>query len=69
MTLGKAIVSIIPQWLPVGAKKAAMLIINKVSDSREPKTILNRLKRLIDDKGHIEAMWKKLEKSALKAIK
>jgi hypothetical protein len=64
----KAAISIIPQWLPVGAKKAATLIINKVSDGREPKTLLNRLKRLIGDKSYIEAMWGKLEKSALKAV-
>lgn len=64
----EAVISIIPQWLPAGEKKAATLIINKVSDGREPKTILNRLKRLIDENSHVEAMWKKLEKSALKAV-
>jgi hypothetical protein len=59
---------VIPQWLPTGAKKAATLIIGKVSNGKEPKSILNRLSRLIDDSSHVEAMWKKLEKSALRAV-
>lgn len=65
MKQGKAV---IPQWLPAGAKKAATLIISKVSTGKDPKAILNRLKRLIDDNSHVEAMWKKLEKSASKAV-
>jgi len=63
----RTVIPVIPKWLPAGAKNAAMLIINKVSDGKEPKTIFNRLKRLIDDKSYIEAMWKKIEKSATKA--
>lgn len=58
MKQGKAV---IPQWLPAGAKKAATLIISKVSTGKEPKAILNRLKRLIDDNSHVEAMWKNLK--------